>query len=246
MESEVGRHLHSLEWAPHSERPPDVEQWPYTVPVVAQLVAGGSIEIPAGVTFIVGENGSGKSTLVEAMAAAYPRRGYGTAGVGASPEDSPLRWHIRLRTDPRASPAGFFLRAETMHGYLGAVDDSPASRRAWDGEQMQTRSHGESFLAVMRLRFGDVGMYFMDEPEAALSFQSCLGVIALLAEMRAEGSQVVIATHSPLLMSLPGATILEVGDWGIRRAANFGDIELVQSWRTFLATPDRYLRHLTD
>ncbi len=76
--------------------------------------------------------------------------------------------HPAAYRPPRIA-GGFFLRAETMHDYLGAVDGSAASRRAWDGEQMQTRSHGESFLAVMRLRFGDIGMYFMDEPEAALS-----------------------------------------------------------------------------
>lgn len=78
---------------------------------------------------------------------------------------------------------------------------------------MAARSHGESFLAVLRHRFADIGVYFMDEPEAALSFRSCLGLLALLDVMRREGSQVVVATHSPLLASLPDSTLLELGDW---------------------------------
>jgi predicted ATPase len=62
--------------------------------------------------------------------------------------------------------------------------------------------------------------------------------------MGREGSQVVVATHSPLLMSLPGATLLEVGEWGIRRVESYDEIELVRSWRAFLEAPGRYLRHL--
>jgi predicted ATPase len=83
----------------------------------------------------------------------------------------------------------------------------------------------------------------MDEPEAALSFRSCLALMALLDEMRAEGSQVIVATHSPLLVALPGAALLELGEWGIRPAA-YDELDLVQAWRTFLREPDAYLRHL--
>jgi predicted ATPase len=85
-----------------------------------------------------------------------------------------------------------------------------------------------------------------DEPEAALSFQSCLGLIALLHQMANEGSQVILATHSPLLVSLPGATLLEVGDWGIRRVDAAEDLELVRNWRNFLEAPPRYLRYLLE
>jgi predicted ATPase len=246
---EPRRHLERIDWSPNPNRPPDLESWPFTIPAVAQLVADGGVEIPPGITFVVGENGSGKSTLVEAFAAAYPRRGFASdhldhLGPGASAEDSPLRWHIRARTHPQASPAGFFLRAEAMHGYLSDIDQNPSQARAFGGESLSTQSHGESFLAVLRHRFAHVGVFFMDEPEAAFSFRSCLALLALLDEMRAEGSQVIVATHSPLLVSLPGATLLEVGEWGLRRASSPDELELVQSWRTFLQHPDRYLRHL--
>jgi predicted ATPase len=84
----------------------------------------------------------------------------------------------------------------------------------------------------------------MDEPEAALSFQSCLGLVALLNAMREEGSQVVIATHSPLLAALPGATLVELGDWGMREVAAYDELDIVQSWRSFMDDPALYLRHL--
>jgi predicted ATPase len=102
---------------------------------------------------------------------------------------------------------------------------------------------GEQFLTVLQHRFNEIGVYFLDEPEAALSFRSCLGLVALLDDIRREGSQAIVATHSPLLASLPGATLLEVGEWGIRETT-FDELELVDSWRSFLQAPDRYLRHL--
>lgn len=248
------RHFERIDWAPSIHTPPNLEEWPFTIPAVAQVVAEGGLDIPAGVTFLVGENGSGKSTLVEALAAVYPRHGFVTkfvrkTGPDPSSEDSPLRWNVRARTHARASPAGFFLRSELMHDYLAGIDEeigTDARATAWGEAQLQERSHGESFLAVLRLRFADVGVYFMDEPEAALSFSSCLGLVSLLGQMRREGSQVIVATHSPLLMSLPGATLLEVGDWGIRRVGSYDDVELVRSWREFLEAPGRYLRHLVD
>jgi predicted ATPase len=112
------------------------------------------------------------------------------------------------------------------------------------GEQMQARSHGESFLAVLRHRFNDVGVYFLDEPEAALSFHSCLGLLSLLDTMSREGSQVIVATHSPLLVSLPGATLLHLGDDGVSKVESYDELALVKDWRAFLAGPERYLRHL--
>src|SRR5436190_20634788 len=236
------RHLERVVWSPHEYEPPDLDSWPFTIPAVAQIVREEGLDIPPGITFLVGENGSGKSTLVEAIAEIYPRTGFASpkvdvTGPGPSEEDSPLRKHLRVRVAKGASPAGFFLRAEAMHRYLTAVDADPTQQRAWEGGRLQSRSHGETFLAVLRVRFADVGVYFMDEPEAALSFRSCLGLLSLLDVLRREGSQVVVATHSPLLTTLPGATLLEVGEHGIRRVERWEDLDLVESWRSFMDAP---------
>jgi predicted ATPase len=245
----VPRHLERIVWSPRREV--DLDAWPYRIPAVRRLIADGGFEVPPGITVLVGENGSGKSTLVEAFAAAYPRRGAESSsgipvtGPPASDEDSPLHWHLRARTHPLAAPGGFFLRAETMHAYLAQVDADATERRAWGDQEMQSRSHGESFLAVLRHRFTDRGVYFLDEPESALSFQSSLALLVVLDVLRQEGSQAIVATHSPLIAALPGATTFELGEWGIRRAA-WGDLELVTSWRDFLNAPQRWLRHLFD
>jgi predicted ATPase len=243
------RHLERVDWSPNPRRPPDTTAWPFTIPAVAQVIAQGGLDIAPGVTFLVGENGSGKSTLVEALAAIYPRGGHETpfarvVGPESSREDSELRYHLRARRHRMASPAGFFLRAEAMHGVLADVDDNAGEARAWGGKRMQARSHGESFLAVLRHRFDEVGVYFLDEPEAALSFHSCLGLVSLLDTMCREGSQVIVATHSPLLVSLPGATLLQLGDEGISPVGSYDDLALVRDWRAFLSGPGRYLRHL--
>ncbi|MCL2450194.1 MAG: AAA family ATPase [Polyangiaceae bacterium] len=245
------RHLQRIAWEPNGYHPPDTTAWPFTIPAVAQLIAEGGLEIAPGVTFLVGENGSGKSTLVEAFAAIYPRSGHETSfahvtGPGRSAEDSPLARHLRPRTHRMASPAGFFLRAESMHTFLTEVDANPLEAKSWGGERMQARSHGESFLEVLRHRFNEQGVYFLDEPEAALSFQSCLGLVSLLDTMRREGSQVIVATHSPLLIALPGATLLQLGDHGIARVESYDDLALIQHWRAFLAKPERYVRHLVE
>jgi predicted ATPase len=241
------QHLQRIEWAPNPRRPPDTSRWPFTIPAVAQIIEEGGLDIPPGVTFLVGENGSGKSTLVEALAAKYSRKGFENpyvAVTGPAADETPLQFHLKVLTHKHASPAGFFLRAEAMHEFLSSVDDDASQRFAWGGEKMQARSHGESFLAVLKHRFTDVGVYFLDEPEAALSFQSCLGLVALLDTMRREGSQVIVATHSPLLVSLPEATLLELSEDGIHEARAYEELALVQNWRQFLNAPARYLRHL--
>jgi predicted ATPase len=245
----TARHLERIDWTPRGEV--DLDIWPYQIPAVRQLIEDGGFDVPPGVTVLIGENGSGKSTLVEAFAAVYPRRGAETSmglsvvGPGPSAEDSPLHWHLKARTHRLAAPGGFFLRAETMHTYLAQVDASDADGRAWGNEKMHQRSHGESFLAVLRHRFGERGVYFLDEPESALSFQSSLALLVVLDVLRQEGSQVILATHSPLLAALPGATTLELGEWGIR-IVPWQELDLVQSWRDFLTAPQRYLRHLLD
>lgn len=240
------RHLQRIAWAPR--RGVDRDAWPFTIPAVHQLIDEGGIDIPAGVTFLVGENGSGKSTLVEAFAAVYPRRGVenpfvNLTGAGPQAEDSPLRWHLKAITHPLASPAGFFLRSETLHDYLTALDDSPSGARAFEGQRLTARSHGEAVITLLRHRFNEPGVYFLDEPEAALSFTSTLGLMAVLDELAEAGCQVVAATHSPVLTALPGATLLEVGAWGLREAS-WDELQLVSEWRLFLDNPAVFLRHL--
>ena len=217
--------------------------WPASIPAVAQLLREG-LELPAGVTFLVGENGSGKSTLVESIAMAYGLAAEGGtrhAQQGTRDTESPLHRWITLEQSPGASRWGFFLRAETMHGYFTRQE----SFRGGTDPRFHEMSHGESFLEVLRTRFGEPGFYCLDEPEAALSFTAQIALVGTLHDLAAEGAQVLCATHSPILAALPGARILEIGPWGVRETA-WEELELVDHWRRYLEAPERYLRHVID
>ena len=228
-----------VERHPLHDLPRDV--WPATLPAVCQLLDDG-LDLAPGVTFLVGENGSGKSTLVEAVATAYGLNAEG-GSLGARhstrASESPLGDVLRIVRSPGPLVASYFLRAETMHGLYTYLEDNPAPGEA----RFHEMSHGESFLEVLRGRFHGYGFFLLDEPESALSFRSCLALLALLDDLTREGAQVLCATHSPLLVSLPGATLLEVGEHGIQETA-YDDLDVVRDWRDFLGAPERHLRHL--
>lgn len=218
--------------------------WYFEVPAIEAVRTAG-VDLDPRVTVIVGENGTGKSTFVEAVAATW-RGGLHSAvqhwGPPPAAEDADLHRALLLRGERPRPAGGCFLRAEAMHGLFSAVDAAGTSHRAFDGA-LNTRSHGEGFLGYLDSRVSERGLFLLDEPEAALSFTSCLRLLSLLAAVADAGSQVVLATHSPLLAALPGATILEFGEHGIRRV-DWEDLELVTHWRTFLTRPESYLRHL--
>ena len=220
-------------------------RWPVTIPAVAQLLSDG-LDLGPGVTFLVGENGSGKSTIVEAVAGAYglsPEGGSTQGSHSTRPTESPLADALRLTRGVGSPRWGFFLRAETMHGWYTYLEGHPDPDRP--DPVFHEMSHGESFLAVLTARFRGRGFYCLDEPEAALSFSSTLGLVAALQRVVDDRGQVLCATHSPVLAAMPGARILEAGPWGLRET-RWEDLELVDHWRRYLAEPAAYLRHLAD
>ncbi|OKH97400.1 ABC transporter [Streptomyces sp. CB02923] len=221
------------------------DSWPWTVPCVRRLAADG-LKFGAPVTFLVGENGSGKSTLAEALAEGFGLDSYGgSAGYKYASSRAPSELGAAIRFDattagrrmvrgPRTRRRGFFLRAETAWDALGRERLSGAP------EEM---SHGEGFLMAFREKFRQPGLYVLDEPEAALSFSSCLELLGVLHELGRSGAQIVCATHSPLLTALPGAEIVEVGEHGMR-SVEWDELALVDHWRRYLTDPRAYLRHI--
>lgn len=228
--------------APQSEL--DDSCWPSTLPCVRQVLDDGLQLGP--LTVLIGENGSGKSTLVEGIAQAYglSAEGGSTGARHSSRSSESALWRaLRLSRGIGAARWGFFLRAETMHGFYSYLEQNPGKRAEPVFHEM---SHGESFLEVLGDRFTDPGLYVLDEPESALSFSGCLALVGLLHRMASGGHrQAVVATHSPIIAATPGARILEVGDWGIREQ-QWDDLELVQNWRDFLSDPGSYLRYVLD
>lgn len=222
----------------------DDARWPATVPCVRQVLDSG-LEL-GPLTVLIGENGTGKSTLVEAVAQAYglsPEGGSSGARHSSRASESPLWQALRLARGVGASRWGFFLRAETMHGFYSYLEQNPGKLAEPAFHEM---SHGESFLEVLGNRFTGPGLYVLDEPESALSFSGCLALVGLLNRIATDGRrQAIVATHSPVIAATPGCRILEIGEWGIREQ-KWHDLELVQNWKDFLNDPNLYLRYVIE
>ncbi|MFC9786198.1 AAA family ATPase [Rhodococcus sp. NPDC127528] len=221
----------------------DPASWYLQVPVIDELRREG-IDFTNPVTVIVGENGAGKSTLVEAIAGAWQSGFRGAQdrlwSAGGSAEDTDLPRHLSCIGAQPKPYGGCFLRAESMHALFDRAD---ADRVRGGDQGFNELSHGQSFLHYVAERPVGVGLWILDEPEAALSFQSCLALLGVIRDLAAEGSQVIMATHSPVLAACPGAEIWELTEDGIEYP-DWPELDLVRSWRSFLDAPERFLRHL--
>lgn len=199
------------------------------------------------VTLLAGENGSGKSTLLEALAVAA---GFNAEGGSRSyhfstySTHSPLCGAISLRRGITRPKRGYFLRAESF--YNVATKELEYDRNApkdYIPELYHERSHGESFLALFERHLRGAGLYFFDEPEAALSPQSQLTLLREIFQGAERGSQFVIATHSPILLGVPDAQILLLGK-GPLRECRYEDTGSYQIMRLFMQNRERLLHEL--
>jgi len=225
------------------------EQPDYTdeIPSLREL---GRVKLHPRVTFLIGENGSGKSTLVEAMAVASklnPEGGGKLLRFTTRKTHSDLHRRLTLEQSKAAPMNAFFLRAESVFNLATAIEEGGpiGAREDVYDRPLHEQSHGESFLDIAVNRLGPRGLYFFDEPEAALSVGGQLALMRRIHELVTEHSQFVIATHSPILLGYPDATIVELGDDGARTIA-FDEAPQVELTRSFLEDPKRFLRHLLD
>lgn len=194
------------------------------LPVVKSLRQNGGLKLNSPVTFLVGENGSGKSTLLEAVAVAF---GFNAEGGSRnfcfSTYGSHSELHRYLRLAKGLPPEdGFFLRAESFYNvasYIEELDSQPAAapliKEAYGGESLHDQSHGESFLSLALHRLQGNGLYILDEPEAALSPSRQMTLLTRIHQLVKNRSQLIIATHSPILMAYPGAEIYVLSDRGV-------------------------------
>ena len=208
------------------------------------------------VTFFVGENGSGKSTLMEALAvlSRLPVSGGGTQDATSvfGPEKTSELAQELSPVFKRRPRDGYFFRAEYYAQYASLLDqrrDDPDFRRdpykSYGGKSLHTRSHGESFLELMQNRFGE-GLFFLDEPESALSPQRQLTLLAMIADRIKDGkSQFIIATHSPILLTFPGATILNFDEAPLM-PISIEETMHFQITQGILDHPERYWKHLVQ
>ncbi|MCC6527865.1 MAG: AAA family ATPase [Polyangiaceae bacterium] len=232
------------------EKVPADAGFPFDLPFVRDL----DLAFGTAVTFFVGENGSGKSTLVEAIAELCRLPVAGGSRNELSDAHAPHR-RSELAPALRASFArtprdGYFFRAEFLAHFASLLEQrgqdpdflgDPYAR--YGGRSLHMRSHGEAFLEVF-LGWGRPGIVLMDEPESALSAQRQLTLLAHMAKLVAGGDvQFVVATHSPILLTFPDATILGFDDGRIAPVA-LEQTAHYQITKGILDAPERYWQHL--
>ncbi|QDS88534.1 recombination protein F [Rosistilla ulvae] len=221
----------------------DPEHYAFKLPAMRGF---SSLDLHPQVTFLVGENGSGKSTMLEAMAIANGLNAEGGSRnmlFATRESHSELHKALRLRRYHALIPDAWFLRAESLFNVATEIENLGVGGN-YGARSLHEQSHGEAFMSLIESRFGQ-GLYFLDEPEAALSPQRQLEFLVLLHQLVGLDSQFVIATHSPIIMSYPQAKIYAFGERGIEPIA-YEETEHYRVTKSFLDAPQRMLRHLLD
>ncbi|VTS04626.1 atpase aaa : Uncharacterized protein OS=Cupriavidus sp. HMR-1 GN=D769_13266 PE=4 SV=1: AAA_21 [Tuwongella immobilis] len=241
-----GPYLHHVELL--ADRIP-ADRFPFNLPAIRSLKR---LEFHPGVTFFVGENGSGKSTLLEALAVGSDLNAEGGSihfRFATRASHSDLDRALRLAKSIFSPPDSYFLRSESFYNVATEIENldrtgtGPRIIDSYGGVSLHDRSHGEAFLAYFQHRFGSNGLYFFDEPEAALSPRRLTQVLRVIHDAVERGGQFVIATHSPILLCYPHCRIYEFTPTGIhpRTLRELAHFQITQQW---MLSPEDAFREL--
>ncbi len=218
--------------------------YPFNVPILQETT---DLTFRSPIVFFVGENGSGKSTLLEAIMRKCgvhiwhkPKRHL----AHHNPYETKLADYITITWANGGVPGSLF-RAETFRDFADFLDDvalcDPGRLKYHGGRILNTLSHGESILSYFSTRYHIKGIYFLDEPEAALSPTSQLKFLKVLQKVEAAGhAQFIIATHSPILLAYPGAQIFSFDGTHIEEMA-YEDTAHYRLYKQFFADRDAFL-----
>lgn len=205
------------------------------------------LEFDSGITFFTGENGTGKSTLLEAMAVAAgfnPEGGTRNYSFSTYDDYSSLHDATTLIRGIRKARSGYFLRAESFFNVATKEEEYSKGSDAIPLELHQ-KSHGESFLEIAQNYFHGNGLYFLDEPEAALSPQRQLTLLMSIYQAKQNGAQFFIVTHSPILLGMPDVKILNFDDGAIAPVA-YEDTGSYQVMELFINHREKILKDLLE
>lgn len=230
------------------EKVRDSGKYPFNIP----SLNGGNIHLrfESPITFFVGENGTGKSTLLEAVAIGSgfnPGGGTRHSLNEQRKSESLLHEYLTFVWNKKVFD-GFFLRAESLFNFASFLEEWEREtgedfHSAYGGKSLHEQSHGESFMAVMKNRFKQ-GLFILDEPEAALSPARQLSLLSRMHQLVAKGdTQFIIATHSPIILSYPDATILQFSKDGLQKV-KYEDTEHFTVTKDFLNGREAFFRHL--
>lgn len=223
------------------EKVPSYDKYPFNIEIVKNF---HELELDSQVTFFVGENGIGKSTFMEAIAVSLglPAEG-GTENFQYETKNTTSELSKYIRINKYNVPkTKFFLRAESFYNFSTEVENIGIESSY--GGSLHECSHGESFIKLIQNRFSDHGLYILDEPEAALSPQRQLSLLCFIDELVKEGSQFIISTHSPILISYRNGKILDLDN--NFQEIKYEDTEIYQLYKMYLEQPDSMQHRLFD
>ncbi|WP_318512247.1 AAA family ATPase [Photobacterium leiognathi] len=228
------------------EKIDNYDQFPFSIPAIKEL---DFIDFHPDVTFFVGENGAGKSTLIEAIAVAMGLNAEGgnkNTGFATEQTHSELDHYIKTVKSFKRPKDYYFLRAESFYNVATYLDQlMPPPLQGYGGQSLHHQSHGESFMATISNKLRGNGLYIMDEPEAALSPARQMAALSEIHRLVEDGSQFIIATHSPILLAYPRAKIYQFSDSGIYETA-YEDTEHYEITRNFLNRHQQMMKILMD
>ena len=230
-----------------SEKFPDVDLYPFNLEIFRRTM-GLTFQKP--VTYFIGENGTGKSTLLQAIAqkcGIYIWQGHSRMRYAASPYEKMLNRVIEVVWTNSKVPGSFF-DSQLFRNFTQLLDewavDDPGVLEYFGGKSLIAQSHGQSLMAFFQSRFKLKGLYFLDEPETALSPKSQLALLKLLIEMSDAGkAQFIIATHSPILLACPDAEIISFDSISLK-TITYENTDYYQIYKNFMENPSRYLEQL--
>lgn len=223
---------------------PSFHLYPFNIPAVSSL---STLKFNPDVTFIVGENGSGKSILIEAIALSL---GFGIEGGTKNVQfqthnnAAQLFEYLKAVKSFKKPSDYYFLRAESFYNvatYMEEVDYLVE----YGKKSLHKQSHGEAFMAVLSLKLKGKGLYIFDEPEAALSPSRQLEALSIINKLVTQQSQFIIATHSPILLAYPNATIYQLDETGIKKV-KYEDTEHYMVTRYFLNNHQEMIKVIVD
>lgn len=221
----------------------DLNVYPFNIESIKNFK---EINFDKPVTFLVGDNGIGKSTFIEALAVALglPSEG-GTQNFRYETRNTTSELANYIRIDKYRNPSTkFFLRAESFYNFATEVDDLGIEVSRRYGGSLHTCSHGESFLKLLQYRFSDNGLYILDEPEAALSPQNQLSLLCLINDLVKNGSQFIIATHSPILISYREGKILDLNQ--NFKEVKYENTDIYSLYKMYIENPYEMQNRLFD
>ncbi|PKM82907.1 MAG: AAA family ATPase [Firmicutes bacterium HGW-Firmicutes-14] len=224
---------------------PTADCYPFNLEVLHKT---GEIILDNPVTFFIGENGTGKSTLLKAVAKRC------SIPIWKETERQRLRYnkyeeelyrYIEVEWEKGQVPGSFF-SSDIFREFAYMLDENAAADPGmldyFGGESLVTKSHGQCNMSYFRSRYKIRGLYFLDEPETALSPGKQIELLKVLREMSLAGhAQFIVATHSPILLALPGAAIFSF-DTAPVKEVEYEETDYYRIYKEFLTNRDAFLK----